>query len=279
MTEKSKKQTKPSKGTFYSAGGIWLMVLVLILTSVLALWGLDHIGVIDLASIFGEKPISRPNAPAANIAGEPENNGIFEAIPREEYALALAEMSIPDEYYRNYRITIKSGEMSDMTEYYAVKKGDDWWVQTTQDDVILRTDVCVDGEVLITDNASNTSAKTNEQSDEHPSGVTFEERCGILTLDTLVNMLHSIASGEKVEYGGGIADYSLSITQSRTGGENLFSFNFVCQNGITEEYTFSFENAVILSASKSIDGNEIYKMELKDYRNDLSDIDTDSLFN
>ena len=60
-------------------------------------------------------------------------------------------------------------------------------------------------------------------------------------------------------------------------GENVFVFTFTCKNGVTEEYRFAFESAVILSAKKSFGEVQIYKMEMKEHRNDLSDVDVDSL--
>lgn len=276
------KKTKTSKGAFYNIGGIWLIILSLMLILALVSWGLYELGVVDLPEIFSPlfegKPAVLPNAPAANIANEPAKEEAYVAVPREEFALALGEMKFPNEYYRNYKITIKSYASELTTEYYSVKDGDDWWVQSANGGVIMQTAICTNGVVTVTDNAANTSSETTEASKESPSGISFEDRCGIMSLETLVDMIHTLASGEKVAYGGGIVDYSLSFTQTRTSGENLFSFSFICQNGVSEEYTFSFENAVILSASKSYDGAEIYKMEIKDYRNTLDEINIDSLF-
>ncbi len=261
---------------------MWLMIILVLAFSALAVFGLYKLGVISLPDSFDkafmEKPLPPSNAPAANIANPPEEKESYEAIPREEFATALSKMQLPSEYYRNYRIAISSETSQFVTEYYAIKKNNDWWVQTAVNKVIMQTAVCNGGNITVTDNAANTSAKALEQSYENPTGISFEERCGIITLDTLVNMIYDIASGNEVTYGGGIADYSLSFTQTRLSGENLFSFSFLCHNGVSEEYTFSFENAVILSASKSYDGKEIYKMEIKDYRNNLSEIDTESLF-
>lgn len=280
--QKPTKQTKTSKGKFYSTGAIWLMIILVLAFSIMAVFGLYRLGIIKLPDSFDqafmEKPTSPSNAPAANIANAPEEKESYEAIPREEFATALSKMALPDEYYRNYRIAISSETSQFVTEYYTIKKSNDWWVQTAVNEVIIQTAVCNGGNITVTDNAANTSAKALEKSDENPTGISFEESCGIITLDTLANMIYDIANGNTVTYGGGIADYSLSFTQTRHSGENLFSFSFLCQNGVSEEYTFSFENAVILSASKSFGGKEIYKMEIKDYRNDLSEIDTENLF-
>ncbi|MBR5538983.1 MAG: hypothetical protein IKU61_03705 [Clostridia bacterium] len=229
-------------------------------------------------NLFTDEVAPPNNLPAANISDNKNVNEYFEAVPRDEYATALAKMHFPDSYYRNYRIAVSSKEDLYVTEYFTVKDRNNWWVQTLSNDIILQTTICKNGDVTITDNADNTSVKAKEFSDENPFGVAFEEKCGIISLRTLVNIIFAAANGEPVSYGGGIADYSLSFTQTKPGGENLFSFSFVCQNGVSEEYTFSFENAVILSASKSYEGNEIYKMEIKDYRNSLDEIDTESLF-
>lgn len=276
MTKKT--QTKTNK----NGGSIFTIILALVAFTVIFVFGMHKFGVINLSesfgSIFTEAEPPYNNAPAANISNNPSKNEYFEAIPREEYALALAKMQFPNEYYRNYKIAISSAESMYVTEYFVVKSHDDWWVQTANEGVILQTAICSDGSVTITDNAANTSVNVSEYSAEAPLGVSFEEKCGIISLSTLVDMICAVANGDKVTHGGGIADYSLSYTQTKPSGENLFSFSFVCQNGVSEEYTFSFENAAILSASKSYEGKEIYKMEIKDYRNTLDEIDVNSLF-
>lgn len=254
--------------------GIFSIVLALIAFTAIFIFGMEKLGVTNISEAFGgiftEEAIPHHNAPAANISNKPSDTEYFEAIPREEYASALAKMYFPDEYYRNYRIAISSAENMYVTEYFAVKNHDDWWVQTANDGVILQTAICSGDSITLTDNASNTSVNAYD--------ISFEEKCGVLSLKTLVDMIYAVANGDEVIYGGGIADYSLSFTQTRLSGENLFSFSFVCQNGVSEEYTFSFENSVILSASKSYEGKEIYKMEIKDYRNTLDEINIDSLF-
>lgn len=278
---KQKTKEKKNKHTFYSTRGIGLMVALLLLFIILALTGLYTLGIIHLPASFsaliGQAKETTAPAAAANIAPEGEKAELYEAIPREEYAKALADMHLPTEYYRAYSITVSFGIREDVTDYVAIRRGDDWWVQTSKDDVILNTAICKDGDVRITDNAQNAAVTANGYSAENPSGISFEERCGVLPLDKLVEMIRAIASGETVGYGGGITDYSLSFTQARGTGENVFVFTFTCQNGVTEEYRFAFESAAILSASKSIGEIKIYQMEMKEYRNDLSDVNTDSL--
>ena len=248
------------------------MIVILLIISAFAVLGLNKLGIINLSPSIGvtENPAAPSGAPAAVIAGTPEKKEKLEAIPREEFASALSKIQIPSEYYRNYKIAISSDTNQYVTEYFVIKKNDDWWIQTAVDGVIMETAICKDSDVTLTDNAANTSVTMSD--------ISFEECSGVITLGTLVNMIHDVANGIPVTYGGGIADYSLSFTQMLTSGENLFSFSFLCHNGVREEYTFSFENAVILSASKSYDGKTIYKMEMKDYRNNLSEIDTESLF-
>lgn len=259
---------KKNNNFFSSSKWLWLLIASLFISCIVFAIVFLKFDVIELPS-NSPSQVQIPNSPAANISAE-EAKDVFEAIPREEFANALAKMQIPNEFYRSYRIVLKSGEYSNPTEYYAIKKNNDWWVQISKNGVIRETTICHNGIVTIADNAANTFVNTEN--------VSFEERCNILSLQTLVNMINDIANDRPVNYGGGISDYSLSYTQTKTSGENLFSFAFVCKNGISEEYTFSFENSVILSASKKLGDEEIYKMEIRDYRNSLSGIDTDSLF-
>jgi len=284
VTKKTKtpKVTKNSS-PFYSKKGIILLVLLVSVLSVFALWGMYALGVIRLPSgftaLFAEETSARPPSGAANdIAPGKEPAKLVEAIPREEYAFALADMPVPAAYYHNYTIEIFSDTAVDETEYFVVKSEDNWWVQTQKENVILSTVLCKNGTVRITDNAQNRSVVTAAYTGETQEGISLEERCGVLSLQQLTRIIHDAASGTPIEYGGGIRDYSLSFTPSRGTSDNLFTFAFACENGIAEEYTFAYESAVILSASKTYNGKTIYKMELKDYRNDLTDIDTVSLF-
>lgn len=283
MTKKTTKTAETKyKSPFYSTKGIVTLVLILIILSVFALWGMHALGVIRLpvsvASLFAaETEAPRPSGAVANIAPEETQSVLQEAIPREEYALALADMAIPNAYYRNYKITIFSGNTADVTEYFTIKDGENWWVQTAKDSVILSTAVCKNGSVRITDNARNASVTAPAYTEETQSGVTFTEKCGIMTLAELTEIIRRAAAGETVAYGDGISGYSLSYTPSRGTGENLFSFSFITSSGVSEEYTFAFESATILSATKSYAGNVIYKMELTDYRNTLTDFDLKNL--
>ena len=280
VKQKTKEQKK-NKHTFYSARGIGLMAAVLLLFIILALTGMYTIGVIRLpesfSALFGQAGETAAPAAAANIAPEEEKAELYAAIPREEYAQALADMPLPTEYYRAYSITVSFGIREDVTDYVAIRRGEDFWVQTSKDDVILTTAICKDGNVRITDNAQNTAVTAAGYSEENPGGASFEERCGVLPLNRLVEIIRAVSSGETVDYGGGITDYSLFFTQARGTGENVFVFTFTCQNGVTEEYRFTFESAAILSVSKSIGEIKIYQMETKEHRNDLSDIDVDAL--
>lgn len=275
MTKKQQmsKKTKTSRSKFYNVGTIWLLIVVVLVLSTFAFFGLYKLGVISLPFSLYDKSSNVPSTPSgapANIAGMPLDKDTFEAIPREEFASALSKIQIPSEYYRNYKIAISSDSNQQVTEYFVIKKNDDWWVQTATGGVIMETAICKQNTVTLNDNAANTSTTL--------SGVSLEECSGIIALETLVDIIHNIANGAPVTYGGGITDYSLSFTQMPLSSENLFSFSFLCQNGVREEYAFSFENAVILSASKSYGGKTIYKMEIKDYRNNLSEINTDGLF-
>ena len=275
------KETKKNNNTFYSRQGIVLMAALLLLFVILALAGMSALGVIRLpaalASLFGNPEESTSPSAAENIAPEGEGAILYEAIPREEYAKALADMQIAESYYRAYTVKVSFGIRSEVTDYVAIRRGDDWWVQTSQENVILSTAVCKDGSVRITDNAQNASVTAPEASDANPNGISFEERCGVLPLRRLVEMIRSVDAGEPVAYGGGIVDYSLSYTQARGTGENVFVFTFTGKNGVTEEYRFALESAVLLSVTKTLGDIKIYQMEMKEYRNDLTDIDADSL--
>ncbi len=280
MKQKTKDKQK-NNIPFYSTRGVGLMVALLLLFILLALTGMYSLGILRLpqsiSALFGSDTQTTEPPAAANIAPEGEEAVLYEAIPREKYAKALADMHLPTEYYRAYSITVSFGIRENVTDYVAIRRGDDWWVQTSQDNVILNTAVCKDGSVRITDNAQNAAVTAESYSAVHPSGISFEERCGVLPLYRLVEMIRAIADGEELEYGGGIVDYSLSFTQARGTGENVFVFTFTCDNGVTEEYRFAFESAAILSAKKSLGEIEIYQMEMKEYRNDLSDVNADAL--
>lgn len=258
---------------------ITVCAVVLILSITLAV--LFSVGVIKppafLASYFsGEVTPSTPSK-SANIAPQGEAYPPKKALSAGEYAIALADMNIPQSFYMSYKITLFSDTNQSTTDYVAIKDGDTWWVQASKNDIILTTAICKNNVVKITDNASNSSVVTDAYSETTPSGITFKERCEFMPLSELVQIIKAVDSGETVTYGGGITTYSLSYTQSRSTSENLFSFSFSCENGISEEYIFSFERAVILSATKKYGDKIIYQMELKDSRDDLSDIHLDEL--
>ena len=278
---KQKSKEKKTNAPFDSARGTWLLVAFLVLFIILVLTGMYTLGIIRLPdaffAFFGRDTDMDPPSAAVNIAPDTDADTLYEAIPREEYAKALADMPLPSEYYRAYSITISFGIREEVTDYIAIRRGEDFWVQTSREDVILNTTVCKDGSVRITDNAQNAFVTAHAYTEVHPEGVTYEERSGVLTLDRVVEIIRAISAGEGVDYGGGIVDYSLSYTQARGTGENVFNFTFTCKNGVTEEYRFAFESAVILSAKKSFGEVQIYKMEMKEYRNDLADVDLDSL--
>ncbi len=275
------KETKKNNIPFYSARGIGIIAVVLLLFVILVLTGMYTLGILRLPASFSTlfAPTETTSVPAAGaiIAPDGEEAELYEAIPREEYAKALADMPLPTEYYRSYSIAVSFGIREDVTDYIVIRRGEDWWVQTSKEDVILTTTICKDGNVRITDNAQNTAVTALGYSEENTSGISFEERCGVLTLDRLVEIIRAVAAGETVTYGGGITNYSLSFTQARGTGENVFVFTFTCQNGVTEEYRFTFESAAVLSVSKSIGTVKIYQMEIKEHRNDLSDVDVDAL--
>ncbi|MBQ4556031.1 MAG: hypothetical protein IJA60_00105 [Clostridia bacterium] len=269
------KQNKPiGETTFYSTRGIIILVVAVLIFAAIALVCMYMIGVIKLPGFISNHFTGEtiPPSNAENIAPL-ESEAVYKALPAGEYAIALADMPIPSEYYLNYNITLSSEDNKNSTDYIAIKKGNDWWVQTSRDEVILTTAICKNDVITITDNASNSSV-----TDTSKIGTTFKERCGIMPLSELVEMIRAVECGENIAYGGGITTYSLSFTQARITGDNLFNFSFTCENGISEEYIFAFESAAILSAKKILNGKTIYQMELYDSRSDLSEIDTDALF-
>ena len=274
MKKNNNKSTPRGETTFYSTRGVVILIIAVVIFALSAIAGMYALGVIKLPSFIGDffadETLSQPKA--ENIAPA-ETEELYKALPAGEYAVALADMPLPEEYYRSYSITLSSGDTQKSTDYIAIKKGDDWWVQVSENEVILSTALCSGGVVKITDNASNSSITSDAE-----NGVTFKERCGIMPLGELAELIRAVESGEDVAYGGGIATYALSFTQSRGTGENIFNFSFSCENGISEEYIFAFESASILSAKKTYNGETIYQMELKDSRNELSEIDIDALF-
>lgn len=259
-----------------SKSGILPFIVATTVVTVLGLIGMYALGIISMPEFLSdiiESPEASAAAPlAGNIAPFDEDAEYYKALPREEYADALADISIPNEYYQRYTITLFSGETAHTTDYTAVMDGGDWWVQTSENDVILSTVICKDGKVQITDNADNTSIV------DASGEIRSYEYFGYTPLSELTAMIKALANGETVDYAGGISDFSLSFTQTRGTGENIFSFSFTRTDGIKEEYTFAFESATILSAVKyAASGEKIYQMEMKDSLNNIDGVDVNAL--
>ena len=258
--------------------GIPLLITVAILIVILGLVGMYALGVIKapkfITNIFGEAESTTLPPAAGNIAPKGEEPVYYEALPREEYAKALGNISIPEQFYRRYSISLFSGENVRKTDYNAIYNDGDWWVQALENNVILSTVICKDGAVKIFDNADNTSVI------DASGEIDRSEYFGYTSLSEITSMINAIANGERVDYAGGnITDFSLSFTQSRGTGENIFSFTFTRSDGIKEEYTFAFESATILSAIKYLpSGEKIYQMETKDSKNNIDEVDVGELF-
>lgn len=272
MTKKRAKNKQKNKS------GVPLLITVAIIIIILGLVGMYALGVINapkfITDIFSEAESTTLPPAAGNIAPKGEAPEYYEALPREEYAKALANMSMPEKFYRRYSISLFSGENVRKTDYNAIYNGGDWWVQTSENDVIMSTVICKGGSVKIYDNADNTSVI------DASGEIDRSEYFGYTSLSEITSMINALASGEQVDYAGGsISDFSLSFTQSRGTGENIFSFTFTRSDGIKEEYTFTFESATILSAIKYLpSGEKIYQMETKDSRNNIEGINVDELF-
>ena len=263
--------------TFYSTRGILLMIIAVLALAIIALIGMYLLGIISLPSFITniiDTPDVNTAAPlAANISPESEKAEFKETIPRDEYASALAGIIMPSEYYQRYSISISLGERTMTSEYTAIYDNGNWWIQEKDGDVILSTTICKDNMVQIYDNTNNSFVTDSTDS------ISFAEYSGYLPLKELVNIIYSLTNDEAVDYASGITDYSLSFTPARGGGESFFTFQFKRKDGFSEEYTFSFENATIVSASKfNKSGEKIYHMEMKDSRNNITDFDVESLF-
>ena len=262
---------------FYSKKGIILIICAALVFTATGIVGMYMLGIVKMPS-FMSAFFNKSDAPTAshiamNIHEEDKNKTFYEALPREEYAIALADISIPEEYYQRYTITLYSGETVRSTDYTVIYKRGDWWVQTKENDVILSTVVCKDKKVKLSDNSDNTSV--TDVSGE----IDCFEYFGYTSLAKLADMIRALAKGETVIYPGGVADFSLSYTKTRGTGENIFNFSLTRGDGFKEEYTFAFESATILSAVKySPSGEKIYQMEMKDSRNDIEGIFVNSLF-
>ena len=271
-----KNEHKKSEMTFYSARGIMLMIAAVLIFATIAVIGMYRLGVISIpdfiSDVFDKTTDVSALPPSANIASHGEETERFEALPRDEYAAALADITTPSEFYYNYNLTWFSGDSSRTVNYTAIGKNGSWWVQTKENDVIMSTAVCRDGIFQFSDNADNSFAETSGE------GISFSEYAGFMPLEQLTALIYALTSGDSVEYGGGVSDYSLSYTLARGTNENLFNFNFTRGDGVSEKYTFALESATILSISKfNSDGEKIYQMEMKDARNNLDEINVDSL--
>lgn len=283
MKKQGKAGTKKNNTAFYSAQGVALLVVIMLAFTLVALVGMHMLGIIALprsiADWFGEETeASEPLPGLADLPNKPGENVLYEALPREEYAAALKRMTLPESYYRSYTITVYSGKYSFMTEYTSVFREGDWWVQTAEEGVVTSTAVCRNREVTITDHTRDAAVTALGSSEQATGGVSFEERCGVLTLQTLTSMISALEAGEPVLYGGGeVTDYTLSFTPARGTGENLFTFSFSLGD-LREKYVFSFESATILSAEKYYKNTRIYAMEMQSYANDLSALNVDALF-
>ena len=259
-----------------------LLLSVVLILAVLALCGMYSLGVIrppaTLAALFGATETTARPAQTADIAPATEATTLTPALAREEYAAALGGMQMPNAYYRAYTVSIYSGNASVTTQYDAVVRDADWWVRETQDGVALSTAVCQSGSVKITDHTQNQTATATAASADTPGGIRLAERMGVMPLDELTALIGALGEGDAPDYGGGITGYSLALTPARGTGENVFTFDFTTASGVREAYSFSFENAVLLTAEKYVGDRLIYKMESTAYKNDLTAADTAGLF-
>ena len=252
----------------------------MLVLAVLALLGMYSLGVIrppaSLSALFGTTETTARPAQTADIETAAEETTLTPALAREEYAAALGDMQIPSAYYRAYTVSIYGGNAVTATQYEAVVRDADWWVREARDGVILSTAVCRDGAVQITDNTQNstvTAAGTDTR-----RGIRLAERMGVLPLGELTALIGTLGAGGTSDYGGGITGYSLALAPARGTGENVFTFAFTTASGVREVYSFSFENAVLLSAEKYVGDRLIYRMESTAYTNDLADTGADRLF-
>ena len=280
-TNREPTETDRSK-TFYSARGVTLLLTVVLILAVLALCGMYSLGVIrppaSFAALFSpEETTARPTQ-TADIAPEAEETTLAPAIAREEYAAALGRMQMPSSYYRAYTVTIYSGNTAAATQYDAVVRDADWWVRETRDGVALSTAVAVGGSVKITDHTQNRSVTASAADADTPDGIRLAERMGVMPLGELTALIGTLGEGGTPVYGGGITGYSLALTPARGTGSNVFTFEFTTALGVREVYSFSFEDAVLLSAEKYVGDRLIYRMENTAYKNGLTDTDIQGLF-
>lgn len=282
-----KTNRMPSKAdslqTFYSARSVALLLSAVLFLAMLALYGLYSLGVVRLpasiSALLGTEETTARPVQMADIAPEPETTAaLTPAIAREEYAAALADMLMPSAYYRAYTVSIYSGSTSIQTQYVLVVRDADWWVRETREDVVLSTTVCVDGKLRITDHTLDQTVTATAASAEAPNGIRLSERMGVMPLEELTALIGTLGAGGTSDYGGGITGYSLALTPARGTDENMFTFSFTTARGVREVYSFSFENAVLLTAEKYIGDSLIYKMESTACRNGLSEADMADFF-
>lgn len=278
-TNREPNRTDSSK-TFYSARGVTLLLSVVLVLAVLALFGMYSLGVLrppaSLSALFGTAETTARPAQTADIETAATETTLTPALAREEYAAALGGMQIPSAYYRAYTVSIYSGNAVTATQYETVVRGADWWVREARNGVALSTTVCLNGTVKITDNTQNSTVMASGADTQR--GIRLAERMGVLPLGELTALIGTLGEGGTSDYGGGITGYSLALTPARGTGENVFTFDFTTASGIREVYSFSFENAVLLSAEKYVGDRLIYRMESTAYTNDLTDTGADQLF-
>ena len=99
---------------FYSKKGIVLIICAALVFTATGIVGMYMLGIVKMPS-FMSAFLNKSDTPTAshiamNIHEEDENQTFYEALPREEYAIALADISIPEEYYQRYTITLYAGE-------------------------------------------------------------------------------------------------------------------------------------------------------------------------
>ena len=266
-----------NNNAFYGKKGIAFLITATVIIAIIGIVGMYYIGILKMPSFITEMLSPTVTAPTLHAVGNiAEYSGEvmhYEALPRDEYAIALADILPPEHFYQSYSISISSNGSVRKTDYTAIFNNGDWWIQTSEDGVVLSTTVCYNNKVTLYNNADNTSI--TDTSGE----INCHEYLGYPSLTSLTNTICALAKGESVDYVGGVSDFSLSYTQSRGTGENIFSFNLTRADGFKEEYTFAFESATILSASKySPSGEKIYQMEMKNSKNNIEGIDIDSLF-
>lgn len=281
-TNRTPNKTDSPKA-FYSARGVTLLLAVVLLLAVLALYGMYSLGVIrmpaSLSALLGaEETTARPTQMADIAPATEETAALTPAMAREEYAAALADMPMPSAYYRAYTVTIYSGNVSTKTNYTLVVRNADWWLREAREDVALSTAVCADGKLRITDHTLDQTVTATAAGADAPNGIRLSERMGVMPLYELTALIGTLDSGGMSDYGGGITGYSLALTPARGTGENIFTFSFTTALGVREVYSFSFENAVLLSAEKYVGDSLIYRMESTAYKNGLSDADTADFF-